>query len=79
MAAHESDRINLKKKSYSADLVGSIWIEDLCLPEGKLFGLHSGRVLVKEKAEIGCRLVGRRNREKHLIQFSLRTMVRRTW
>jgi hypothetical protein len=45
MPAYESYRVNLNEKRYSAEMLAGFWIEDVCFPERKLFGLYSDRVL----------------------------------
>ena len=43
-------------------------VEHVGLPEGQLFGLHAGGILVEKVSEVGCRAAIRGKREKHRLQ-----------
>ena len=65
LSAHQTDRVNVEEQRCFAARLTGLRIEYPGLAEAQLDRVQPVGMLVQQKAEVGCRLMGARDGQKH--------------
>jgi len=65
-ATHHSDRVDIEEDGRRARFLARLRVEDRRLAERELPRVYMLGMLVQQKSEIGCRLMGRSNGQEHV-------------
>ena len=65
LAANESNRIDIEQQGSRAPFRGRFGVENMCFPKRQLERMQFRRVLVKQIAQVRCRVMRSSERKQH--------------